>query len=120
MFYNSCSILQYELKYDESKPSIIYGAGRYGYILSRIINNVSFFVDADINKIGSKLNGIEVIDIDSLVRMIGDNQLIISVNSRIMYSVLMSLVKRGFKSWCLLHSVLYQKGCMYDQIDELL
>jgi glycosyltransferase involved in cell wall biosynthesis len=91
-----------ELKYckvdiPKNKKILLYGAGKYGKIVSNQIENVSFFVDKNTNIQGSCINGIKVISYiqaSELLRGNSEYYPVISVSMRNAYSVIKEMYKK--------------------------
>lgn len=116
VFMNRCKLIPAERKYTKGEPIAIYGAGKYGCRLSKLVENVVCFIDSDESKRGSSINGIEVLSLPDYLDSKTDTTIVVAVHHRHMYSVLQKLNEVGIKYFCLYYDVLsscgFKEGCL--------
>lgn len=105
--------------FDENEPTIVYGAGAYGEKAKKIIPNIEYYADRDKVKVGNKLNGIEIISIDDLIRIKNSYQIVIAIQATNIYDVLSQLNLIGVNNYCLIQTVLSTKKMDVDQYLKL-
>lgn len=107
--------LKNEKEFDFSKPTIIYGAGKFGRKAHELLKeNVAFFADSDKEKIGEYVNGIEIISVDDLVIKKNDYNILIARTGRGIYEVVEFLRKNGIYEFCVLQSVIAKQQKSLD------
>lgn len=107
-------LIERELDYREDMPTIIYGCGKFGKRLSRILDNVIYFADYDLKKKGLIINDIEVISQDEMISIQEDYQVVIALNEIILVDAIDDLIKKGLKKYCSIKRVLMAKNVKYE------
>lgn len=96
-----------EIKYDsfleENKEIVIFGSGQWGQKVLHILNGKAcFFVDNDVQKIGQKIENIEVISFEKLksISQESDILIVIAVQNKWSYDIVHQLYRNHIYNYC--------------------
>ena len=74
------------------KRKIIYGAGAKGLETYKLLNGqTAYFADGDVKKVGTKLNGIDIISVDEMIKKSKDYEIVIAVDEMKIWQLLKKL-----------------------------
>lgn len=118
LFMRSCSLLANLKAFDKKKPSIIYGAGRYGKATRKYVSNIAYYSDSNPKLQGKYIEGIGIISVEELCKIAADYQIIVSVHHSKLFRVLTELKDKGIVSVCIVQTII--SGVIdYDCFEEL-
>lgn len=104
LFVKAVPELQLEKEFDSSKKVIIYGAGTYGERLYEMIKEqVAFFADRDLRKIGKEKNGVYIISLEEMVCLKSEYQIVLAGNGSLIYGMLRFLNDNNVHTCTLYH-----------------
>lgn len=93
-------ILRMDGCWDDNRKTIIYGAGVIGEKAFDLLGEgVYCFADANVEKIGSRYKGKEIISPDEMIEKCNDYNVCIAVSSEKMFQVVNSLMAKGVKGF---------------------
>lgn len=89
-------------RYDNKRRTVIYGAGDYGNRAFQLIgNNVEYYVDSDLKKIGKSYNDRLIISLENYMEMMNELQLVIAVSNDKIGQLICDLYNKGLKECCM-------------------
>lgn len=99
-----------KIEMDQTKKYVIFGAGKVGTAAAKLLGNRAIcYVDNDPEKIGKRLNGLQIISFQELVEKKNTDYLIlIAISSHSIYELIHQLFELGFKEYCT-YNLLTQK-----------
>lgn len=90
-----------KLPIENNKNYIVFGAGKYGEeIAEKLGAKVAYFVDNNIEIVGDKKFGIEIISFDKLIKIAGKYNILIAVSSEKVYGILTQLYQNNIREFC--------------------
>ena len=97
--------IKYEIKVSADDELIVYGAGNYGRRAQKAYGKrIKYFADMNKNIIGTKINGTEVISVDSLSELQQKYVILIASYPTKIYSFINALVARNIKSFAIFYN----------------
>lgn len=87
--------------YNEERQSIVWGAGDFGNrVYQKIPTAIRYYADSDMNKIGTKKNGIEIISLDKMLSLSEQYQIIVAVADHKLWELLAMLYENKIAECC--------------------
>lgn len=117
-FVKTSSAVQKIIPYDENKPTILYGAGKYGKAACKLLRNIEYVADSNQELIGMDIDGITIISVDCLKDIASEYQTVITVHHTKMMSVIALLENMGIDEYCIVQKIISGKYT-YKQFENL-
>lgn len=95
---------------DIEQVIVVFGAGSYGIkTIEEFGDKVYCCVDNDEKKVGKFVNGVKIVDFESLKELDKEYCVVISIDSRYIYEIMKQLYENGIYNYCTYQYYMYHK-----------